>query len=98
MPSQSNEVLSFQTYHPDSNSSSHLSSTCSEGGDSLFQEENGKYDLDTVSTFVAKLYQQLNVRRLFSYVFILVDASILNANHVNENNDGWENMTGEYGK
>ncbi|CAJ0764701.1 961_t:CDS:2, partial [Entrophospora sp. SA101] len=60
MPSQSNEVLSFQTYHPDSNSSSHLSSTCSEGGDSLFQEENGKYDLDTVSTFVAKLYQLLD--------------------------------------
>ncbi|CAB5138860.1 unnamed protein product [Rhizophagus irregularis] len=39
------------------NDNSHV--TCSEG-EPLFQEETGKYDLDTVSVFVAKLYQLLD--------------------------------------
>lgn len=52
MPSQSNEMLSYEVYNENA---SHLT-TCSEG-DNLFQEETGKYDLDTVSVFVAKLYQ-----------------------------------------
>jgi hypothetical protein len=51
MPSQSNDMLSYEVYN---NDNSHV--TCSEG-EPLFQEETGKYDLDTVSVFVAKLYQ-----------------------------------------
>ncbi|CAG8516456.1 6786_t:CDS:2 [Diversispora eburnea] len=54
MPSQTNEMLSYGIYN---DNASHLTA-CSEG-DNLFQEETGKYDLDTVSVFVAKLYQLL---------------------------------------
>ncbi|RGB22322.1 hypothetical protein C1646_822596 [Rhizophagus diaphanus] len=54
MPSQSNDMLSYEVYN---NDNSHV--TCSEG-EPLFQEETGKYDLDTVSVFVAKLYQLLD--------------------------------------
>ncbi|RHZ63271.1 hypothetical protein Glove_330g64 [Diversispora epigaea] len=54
MPSQTNEMLSYGIYN---DNTSHLTA-CSEG-DNLFQEETGKYDLDTVSVFVAKLYQLL---------------------------------------
>ncbi|CAG8583762.1 13745_t:CDS:2 [Acaulospora morrowiae] len=54
MPSQSNEMLSYDVF----GDSSHLA-TCSES-DNLFQEDSGKYDLDTVSVFVAKLYQLLD--------------------------------------
>uniref|UniRef100_A0A1D1YZ98 Heat shock factor protein n=2 Tax=Eukaryota TaxID=2759 RepID=A0A1D1YZ98_9ARAE len=54
MPSQSNDMLNYEMYN---DNNSHV--TCSEG-ESLFQEETGKYDLDTVSVFVAKLYQLLD--------------------------------------
>jgi len=54
MPSQSNDMLSYEVYN---DNASHV--TCSEG-EPLFQEETGKYDLDTVSVFVAKLYQLLD--------------------------------------
>ncbi|UZO01111.1 uncharacterized protein OCT59_012216 [Rhizophagus irregularis] len=47
-------MLSYEVYN---NDNSHV--TCSEG-EPLFQEETGKYDLDTVSVFVAKLYQLLD--------------------------------------
>ena len=51
MPSHSNDVLSYEIYN---DNTPHV--TCSEG-ETLFQEETGKYDLDSVSVFVAKLYQ-----------------------------------------
>ncbi|CAG8524890.1 10765_t:CDS:2 [Acaulospora morrowiae] len=51
MPSQSNEMLSYEVF----GDNSHMTE-----GDSLFHEESGKYDLDTVSVFVAKLYQLLD--------------------------------------
>ncbi|CAG8452609.1 7678_t:CDS:2 [Acaulospora colombiana] len=54
MPSQSNEMLSYEVF----SDKSHIPN-CLEG-DNIFQEEPGKYDLDTVSVFVAKLYQLLD--------------------------------------
>jgi len=59
MPSQSNDMLGYEVY----DNTSHI--TCSEG-EPLFQEETGKYDLDTVSVFVAKLYQYVI---LFDFIF-----------------------------
>ncbi|CAG8723701.1 2616_t:CDS:2, partial [Cetraspora pellucida] len=55
MPSQSNEMLSYEVF---AENPSHVTN-CPEG-EPLFQEETGKYDLDTVSVFVAKLYQLLD--------------------------------------
>ncbi|CAG8710007.1 19030_t:CDS:2 [Dentiscutata erythropus] len=55
MPSQSNEMLSYEVF---TENPSHVTN-CPEG-EPLFQEETGKYDLDTVSVFVAKLYQLLD--------------------------------------
>ncbi|CAG8558903.1 17942_t:CDS:2 [Funneliformis caledonium] len=54
MPSQSNDMLGYEVYN---DNTSHV--ICSEG-EPLFHEETGKYDLDTVSVFVAKLYQLLD--------------------------------------
>jgi len=54
IPSQSAEILPYGVFD-----GSHIPN-CSEGDQHTYPEESGKYDLDTVSVFVAKLYQLLD--------------------------------------
>ena len=51
IPSQSAEILSYGVFD-----GSHIPN-CSDSDQHTYPEESGKYDLDTVSVFVAKLYQ-----------------------------------------
>ncbi|CAG8461083.1 6486_t:CDS:2 [Acaulospora colombiana] len=78
MPSQSNEMLSYDVF----SDNSHLT-TCSEG-DNLFHEESGKYDLDTVSVFVAKLYHRVRNQAISNFCAISFNNRLLDGDEYKE--------------